>query len=114
MLDQHTLAQKYQIMPGRETVTYTPMSTAGAGMPVSVPGAYRRVLKKKEEHRTEWVADHDSVEWVLPDVRLSPTVPQLFDTITETSGTVWTVATISHELLGAVWRLGCTRRRAAA
>jgi hypothetical protein len=114
MLDQHALAQKYQIMPGRETVTFTPWSTAGAGTPVSVPGAYRRVLRRREENRAEWIVDREQVEWILPNAALAPTVPQLLDTVTETVGDVWTVTTISHELLGAVWRLGCVRRRPAA
>ena len=114
MLDQHALAQKYQIMPGRETVTYTPQSTAGTGTPVSVTGVYRRVLRRREVNQEEWRVDWDSVEWLLPEVAISPTEPKLFDTVTDTSGEVWTVTTISHEMLGAVWRLGCVRRRPPA
>lgn len=105
MVTREFLKTRHQNIPGLETVTYTsPTGTATTGVT-----AERRPVDRRAAGLV--VGSTDELQFILHDVSLSGVSPSLGGTITDASSVIYTIQSLSLELLGTRHRCIVTKNR---
>lgn len=104
------------IMPGVQTITFTPYSTGDtAGSTSTVNGAFREPQRKRTfQDGSVFTPSADECEWLLPAASMTGVTPKAGDTITDSDSVIWTIQTVTSEHIGGLWRCPCFRQRGTA
>lgn len=111
MLTQNDLAQKFRMVPGQVTITYTPMNPPGAAM--TVAGARKRPLDGKEAAAFGITITLNTTTWILPAANMKAGYqPIAGDKITDAASNDWYVQPQGLSgLMEQEWKLVCTKGR---
>ena len=111
MLTAEDLREKYRIVPGQVTVTFTGKHPERAGF--TVAGARKRPLKRQGVWTQGIHLDTDKVQWILPAENMRGVVPERGDFITY-AGTDWLIDDLETGLIEAEFKCLCTQGRTNA
>lgn len=103
------IASDFTLFDGLETVTLTRQNAAGAPM-TNVKGL-RRVQEQQNMAASPAAMPSEPTDlvWHLWTATLGGAVPKNGDTITDDSGTVWTIVELSLTTLGTRYRAKCRK-----
>lgn len=110
MLSANDLQQKFRMVPGQVTVTFTSKNPDVAGF--SLAGARKRPLTRQDLQTFGDAFLHtDSVSWWLPTANLGGYTPQKGDIITDSDSVAWHIDYAVSALMEADWQ--CFAHKAA-
>jgi hypothetical protein len=110
MLSRDKLKAKHRMMPGTQSVTYTPRNRESASAVENVTAETPPVDKRALSVNGGLAIAGDQKVWILWDNTITGDYkPQQDDTITDSDGTVWVINACRLELQDTRWRCVCTK-----